>query len=302
MDLFFPTSDSFSSESIFSIEQSTAVFLENKVKDHMPRILSLDVSVTKQAMQNSELGVYTRVAAIYVANEAITDFPFIVARDFDTESFAEALQVTSVNAVFGPGDENTMLGEVSDSSVDSGLVAAVICLSITLFIISCTVLYTAGGCSAMKKRAVGLCCKQSQDEHDIENKNTFPAQSYDDKDAPSIAESSVAVTAASGILGAISNDEGELNPLDGLGIKTPLRGQSNITGISDYADSEIGLDTPMSEMTTGTTDAIPRNLGITSMRKLKPPTPERGAYDMRDNDQSMDEGMNRMIFGRLENK
>mmetsp|Transcript_19852 Transcript_19852/g.41391 ORF Transcript_19852/g.41391 Transcript_19852/m.41391 type:complete len:147 (+) Transcript_19852:1-441(+) len=141
-----------------------------------------------------------------------------------------------------------------------------------------------------------MCFEEVRDDRQIANKDTFPVQSYDEEDGSrSVAESSVAGTAADGILGALGNEENS-NPAEGMGIKTPIRRSTNITGSDFGDDSEIGMETPMSEMTPASTNTRVQPLGIMSMRKLPPATPD--THD--DDKDGLGGGLNRMVLGRLQ--
>eukprot|EP00527_Entomoneis_sp_CCMP2396_P005047 CAMPEP_0198147080 /NCGR_PEP_ID=MMETSP1443-20131203/33192_1 /TAXON_ID=186043 /ORGANISM="Entomoneis sp., Strain CCMP2396" /LENGTH=341 /DNA_ID=CAMNT_0043811235 /DNA_START=90 /DNA_END=1115 /DNA_ORIENTATION=- len=299
LELFLSTNTDLSAGLLYQVEQITGAYIESQIAKDVPKVLSLRVAVKNQKVQDyGRLSIPTKVSVIYVADEALEDFPTILEQKFNASEAADALQVTIVDAVVTPENESKEIDVVISSST-FGLTTAVICLSVALFIISSVVLYVTGGWSALKQCALSICFEEVVVENEIGNKDTFPVVSYDD-DTPSIAESSIAGTAASGILGAISNDD-DSNPAQGLGIKTPIRHLScNVTGFSEYADSEIGMDdTPRSAMTSmSDTNTAPRPLGIMSMRKLRPASPETDDDSSKQN--GMEGGMSRMILGRLQ--
>ena len=295
-------SNLYEADGLFEFENKAEAYLTEVLNSGID-ILWLGVAIQDQALvPEDRLSVSAKLSAAYISDIPI-NLSQLLEMNVDNSELASAVKVQFVSVFFEDVESTTelrILPDDADNTVrDTGLLAATICLSITVVIIASILLYITGGWTACRGCVVNICFEEIiEPEEQIEQKETFPVQTYDDE-SRSIAESSADGTAATGILGAVSNDE-NLNPTLDLGIKTPTRSDgktSNITGLSEYEDSEMG--TPMSEMTDRSNNSVA--LGITSIRKLQ--VTNDGAEKTNDDDSKrtggLDQGLSHMILGRF---
>ena len=288
--------------------------LENRISTFITDILIADtnmlqlgVAVQNQALVPGDtLRIDSGLSLVYVADQPINLFEILEA-SVGNRNLANALNVENVLVLYEEVVTTTELQDISDDGGktigDTGLLVATVILSVTVLAIASILLYVSGGWTAFRKCLQNLCYKEEviEEKNQIENKRTLPEDEVYDVECRSIAESSIAETNATGILGAVSNDENS-NPALDLGIKTPIRhshdGESNITGFSELDVSE--MQTPQSEMTERSISTAA--LGITSMRKLLHTTSDTENDDGSKQSASMEHGLSYMILDRFKDK
>ena len=275
MDIsFFSEKETITLDTVAAIERETAEFVfenlnvKNLMKDSSPLALTVAVekSDTKKESNSTIMALSATVSIVYGSTntqQLMLENILYYATNKETTKDIFTFSKEAVNLTFDGNDSNVTMVRVIDDGMretDFALMMSTSILSVMLVLVSSILLYLSGAWDACRERCVNCLFEEVDDEFVLTSKPSMAptVQKTYEEDEENSVTTSPAPTTASGLLGA----QNQINPLAGLGIKTPGRYDSESVATYDYDD--IGM-TPRSEAT----NQMP--LGITSMRKLPQP-------------------------------
>jgi hypothetical protein len=272
--------------------------------DDPKNILSVEVDIRKQSVQDNQVILNGDVEVIHYGDEGIIDLAalltFLVNKNntdasyvyldeligkgvttdyidffFVSESVPIAGNLTTLSAMdeIAPNDSQR-------SSSEKTLIVVVTLLSITIIGMATVLCWIGGGWLALRKQVKALILREEEltrMTHQNDAIQTKRTEETDEENSPS-RDSQTKFTNPSGILGVYGIDMYGSDKLQGLGIKTPGRSNND-----DEDDDDLG--TPMS--TYSDTNRAP--IGIMSMRKLVPEALQQQSQESSDDEHDQDE-------------
>ncbi|GKY97620.1 hypothetical protein MPSEU_000720400 [Mayamaea pseudoterrestris] len=248
-----------STEEVYQFSREMAQFLLKSLSqdeqaaslgpDNFP--FKVDVDIREQIQSNTELRqtVEAVVTCLYTSEGMQVDLDTVLMRYADPSQ----LPYSDAELSFRPYKEAYVLTSSAQgpTKADLGLIVATCFLTVMLVVVSAVLLHVTGGWDICHQKLSNCCFEEVDDDYPIDNKGTFQVEdAYDENDNASI-ETGIITATGSGVLGA----QVHLNHSStGLGVQTPARS--------------------MTEDETATPMSTSQPLGIMSMRKMHPDSPD----------------------------
>jgi hypothetical protein len=266
---------SLSTEEVYQFNQNRSSFLMDSIAQNLqapslgtgnyPFKVTVDVRQQTQSSTQPSQTLEALVTCLYISEGVQIDFDTILTRYVDPKQlpYKNVLELS-----FRPYKATFVLtsSDKGPTKADLGLIVATCFLTVTLVVVSSVLLYITGGWDVCQQKCSNCCFEEVDDDFDIENKSTFQVEdAYDEHENESVENGMVTVMdSVPGVLGAQLLMD---HPAAGLGVHTPAR---------SMMDDETA--TPMSTN---------QPLGIMSMRKMHPDSPDASG------------GLTNMIMNRM---